>query len=180
MTALMLVAVLLSAAPPVPAAANAFTLETTWRAEDGTERTLSSLKGQKFILAFVYTSCPSTCPLTTAKLKRLDKTLTAKKKQLPIVVLSLDPEHDTPEAVRAYRERYTLTEAKNWSVWVGADESVRKLTMLLDFRYSKNPESKEIMHDNTLYLISETGAVLLALPSLDDTVAPLLERVARK
>jgi|CXWL01.1.fsa_nt_gi protein SCO1/2 len=180
MTALLLAAVLFCAAPANPVAANAFTLDTTWRAEDGSERTLSSLKGRKFILAFVYTSCPSTCPLTTAKLKRLDKELAQKKKPLPIVVLSLDPEHDTPAAVKAYRERYTLQGAKNWSVWVGPEESVRKLTMLLDFRYSQNPQSKEIMHDNTLYLISETGAVLLSLPSLDDTTAPLIDRVAQR
>ncbi len=176
MTVLLLTA-LLAAAPA--STANAFTLETKWRTEDGSERALSTLRGQPFLLSFVYTSCPGTCPLTTAKLKRLDTALKAKHRMMPVVVVSLDPARDTPDAVRAYRERYSLTQATNWSVWVGSEEALRKLTMLLDFKYAKNPESKEIMHDNTVYLISASGAVLVALPSLDDSSAPLIDKATQ-
>ncbi|MBX7115783.1 MAG: SCO family protein [Myxococcaceae bacterium] len=176
MTSLVLAALLY--ATPAPQA-NVFTLETHWRAEDGSDRAFSTLKGRPFVLAFIYTSCPGTCPLTTAKLKRLDAALKAQKTPLPMVVVSLDPEHDTPQAVHHYRERYALEHAEHWSVFVGAEAALRTLTQLLDFKYAQNPESKQIMHDNTVYLISRGGEVLTALSSLDDSSAPLLEQAAQ-
>ncbi|MBX7098852.1 MAG: SCO family protein [Myxococcaceae bacterium] len=150
-------------------------LETRWRTESGEQVSLSARKGRWYALSFVYTSCAGTCPLTTQKLKRLDATLAKAGKPLDVVVVSLDPEHDTPEAVKAYRARHQLTSAKRWSILVGEQEQLRTLTMLLDFKYSKNPESGVIMHDNAVFLVSPSGEVKATMSSLD---GPLDEFVA--
>jgi len=156
-------------------AKNVLALETKWRTEAGEKTTLSAMKGRWYALTFVYTSCAGSCPLTTKKLKRLDAALVSASKPLELVVVSLDPAHDSPEEVAKYRERYGLTGEKRWRVLVGDDAQVRTLTMLLEFKYTKNPESGVILHDNTVFLVAPDGSVKTSMSSLDQ---PLEDFVA--
>lgn len=152
------------------AAKNVLSLETKWRAEDGSRVSLSSMKGKTYALTFVYTSCAGSCPLTTRKLKRLDEALVKARKPLDLIVVSLDPAHDTPEALVAYRARYGLEESKRFRILVGDDAQVRTLTMLLEFKYTRNPESGVIMHDNAVFLIGPDGSVRTSMSSLDQAM----------
>ena len=154
---------------------NVLALQTKWRDESGAKVTLEAWKGRWYGLTFVYTSCAGTCPLTTRKLKRLDAALEKAGKPLELVVVSLDPAHDSPEALVAYRKRYELQNAKRWHVLVGDDAQVRTLTMLLNFKYTTNPESGVILHDNTVFLVAPDGSVKTTMSSLDQ---PLDEFVA--
>ena len=168
-----LIAMWFLAAPTV----NAYAVPTTWRTETNTQVHLDAFKGEQVVLAFVYTSCPGSCPRTTAKLKKLDAALTRSRKAPRFVVLSLDPEHDTPQAVAEYRTRFKLTGKQNWTVLVAPEEELRKITLLLDFRYSKNPDTQEILHDNKVFLLSESGDLLDTMPSLDDAFAEFAAKV---
>lgn len=160
---------------------NVLALETRWRDEAGAPTTLGPWKGRWYALTFVYTSCAGTCPLTTKKLKRLDQALQKAKKPLDLVVVSLDPAHDTPEAIKQYRARYQLEEAKRWHVLVGDDGQVRTLTMLLNFKYTTNPESGVILHDNTVFLVGPDGSVKTSMSSLDQPLDDFLAAIpARK
>ncbi len=149
---------------------NVLSLETKWRAENGSRISLTSMKGKTYVLTFVYTSCAGSCPLTTRKLKRLDAALVKAGKPLELIVVSLDPEKDTPEALVAYRARYGLEESKRFRILVGAETEVRTLTMLLEFKYTKNPESGVIMHDNAVFLVGPDGSVKASMSSLDQTM----------
>ncbi len=171
MTALL--AMILTAGPAV----NAYAVPTTWRTESNTSVRLDTFKGAQVVLAFVYTSCPGSCPLTTAKLKKLDAALARAGKKPHFVVLSLDPAHDTPDAVAEYRARFHLTGKQNWHVLVAPEEELRKITLLLDFRYSKNPDTQDILHDNKVFLLSPTGDLVDSMPSLDDAFADFAARV---
>jgi protein SCO1/2 len=159
---------------------NVLAMETQWRAETGEAMTLSKYAGQWYALTFVYTSCAGTCPLTTAKLKRLAAALDKAGKPLPLVVVSLDPAHDTPEALAAYRKRYGLEGAKRWRILVGDDAQLRALTMLLGFKYARNAESGAISHDNTIYLVAPDGAVRTEMSSLDQPLEAFLAAVPAK
>lgn len=155
-------------------------LETHWKTENGETATLSRWKGQWYALTFVYTSCAGTCPLTTKKLKRLDAALQQAGRPLDIVVVSLDPTHDTPAAVSHYRQKYQLEDARHWHVLVGADDEVRTLTMLLNFKYSTNRESGVILHDNTVFLIGPDGLVRTSMSSLDQPLDAFVQAVPRR
>ncbi len=166
---------LLSAAPDV--SVNVYDTKTQWRDVDGREVTLDAFKGRPVVLSFVYTSCVATCPLTTQKLKALDARLTAAGRQTPVVVISLDPAKDTPEAVAAYRAKHKLEGLSHWHVLVGDEAQVRAFTMMLEFRYSKNPESGIISHDNAVFLIGADGQVRSRVSSLTDAVNELIPMV---
>lgn len=156
---------------------NVLALPTQWRDESGATVSLDAYKAQWFALTFVYTSCAGSCPLTTKKLKRLDAALAKAGKPLPLVVVSLDPTHDTPKMVAEYRARYQLEEASRWHILVGAEANVRTLTMLLGFKYAKNPESGAISHDNTVYLVSPGGNVTTTMSSLDEPLDAFVSAV---
>lgn len=174
MTPILVSLIVASSSAPVTSA-NAYQLKTEWRAEDGRKVELArSYAGEQVILSFVYTSCGATCPLTTKNLQRLERAMKKANKHAKIVVVSLDPEHDTAEAVKAYRAQYGLTGNAGWSVLVGDPGELRKLTMLLDFRFSENPESGAIMHDNKIFLLSERGEVVVMAQSLAEDQASLL------
>lgn len=142
-------------------------LPTTWKTEAGEAVSLEAFKGRWYALTFIYTSCAGSCPLTTKKLKRLDAALEAAGKPLELVVVSLDPKHDSPAMLAQYRARYGIEGATRWKILVGDDEQVRTLTMLLEFKYTKNPESGVILHDNTVYLVDPKGVVRTSMSSLD-------------
>lgn len=156
---------------------NVLALETTWRGEDGKPATLAALQGRWYALSFIYTSCAGSCPLTTKKLKRLDRALEDAGKPLDIVVVSLDPAHDSPAELVKYRERYQLDAASRWRILVGDDAQVRALTMLLDFKYTRNPESGVISHDNTVFLVDPRGDVATSMSSLDQPLEAFVAAV---
>jgi len=159
---------------------NVLALETRWREESGAKSTLSAWKGRWYALTFVYTSCAGTCPLTTKKLKRLDTALVKTGKPLDLVVVSLDPAHDTAEQVKQYRARYQLEDNQRWHVLVGDDAQVRTLTMLLNFKYTTNPESGVILHDNTVFLVGPDGVVKTSMSSLDQPLDEFVAAIPKK
>ena len=151
---------------------NVLALETSWRTEAGATVSLLARKATTYALAFVYTSCPTTCPLTTQKLKKLDAALLKAGKPIDIVVVSLDPTHDTPAAVAEYRVTHGLTQNNRFHVLVGAEPEVRTLTMLLGFRYVRNVETGTITHDNAVFLIGPDGDLVTSMSSLDSALGP--------
>lgn len=63
-----------------------------------------------FVLSFGYTYCPDVCPLTFAILKRLQD-----RWNVAIYVVTVDPERDTPERLRAFAEGMGY----NWTFLTG-------------------------------------------------------------
>jgi protein SCO1/2 len=70
--------------------------------EQGQPFTPSDLKGQ-WTFAFVgYTNCPDICPGSMASLRDTDELLPANLPQPKYLLITADPEHDTPEQLRDY------------------------------------------------------------------------------
>jgi protein SCO1/2 len=58
------------------------------------------------VLSFVYTSCTSVCPMTSATLSELQDKLGSARSLVHIVSISIDPEFDTPARLRDYAGKY--------------------------------------------------------------------------
>ncbi len=153
-------------------------LPTRWRTEAGGEVALEAWRGRWYVLSFVYTSCAGSCPLTTAKLRRLEQALARAGRPLDTVVVSLDPAHDTPRALQAYRARFHLEGARRWHLLVGEAPALRTLTMLLGFHFARNPASGAITHDNAIYLVGPDGTVRASMSSLDEPLGDLVKAAA--
>jgi protein SCO1/2 len=69
---------------------------------DGRPRTLADWKGKVTVVFFGYTQCPDVCPTTMADLAAIRKSLGADGDKLQSVFVTIDPERDTPEILKAY------------------------------------------------------------------------------
>lgn len=72
----------------------------------GKNRTLADFKGKVVVVFFGFTQCPDVCPTTMAELAEVKRQLGADGSRLQAVFISVDPERDTPEVLKAYMENF--------------------------------------------------------------------------
>ena len=68
----------------------------------GRVRSLDEFKGKVVVLFFGYTQCPDVCPGTMTELAQVKQQLGKAGERVQGVFVSLDPERDTPEVLKAY------------------------------------------------------------------------------
>ena len=82
-------------------------LEFELTRSDGTSFRLSEMRGNVVLLFFGYTSCPDECPTTMAVLKQvIDQLGEDEAGKVRVLLITTDPEHDTPEMMQAYVDRF--------------------------------------------------------------------------
>jgi len=69
---------------------------------DGKPRSLADWRGKVIVVFFGYTQCPDVCPTTMAELAQIRTQLGADGDRLETVFVTIDPERDTPEVLKAY------------------------------------------------------------------------------
>jgi protein SCO1/2 len=69
---------------------------------EGRRRTLADFRGKVVVLFFGFTQCPDVCPSTMAELTEVKRSLGADGERVQGVFVTIDPERDTPELLKAY------------------------------------------------------------------------------
>ena len=77
-------------------------LEFSLIGPDGDAFDANSLHGKPTLIFFGFTSCPDVCPTTLTQLSVVIKKLGAKANDIQIVLVSVDPDRDTPEVMKTY------------------------------------------------------------------------------
>lgn len=139
-----------------------------YTAHDGRTVTNQDLKGHVWIADFFYTRCTSACPILTAQLMILQRSIT--DPNVRFVSFTVDPEHDTPEVLDRY--------AKGWggdmSRWflLATDNQTKLHETTLGMRVAAqktNDPLDPIMHSNKFVLVDASGNVRGMYDSTDDT-----------
>jgi len=73
--------------------------------------------GRIVVLNFIYTTCTTVCPLTSQVFSVLDHRLQEGGLKAHLVSISIDPEQDTPERLRAYAARFHASH--DWQHYTG-------------------------------------------------------------
>jgi protein SCO1/2 len=76
---------------------------------DGRMRSMADFKGKVVALFFGYTQCPDACPTTLTELAEAKKQLGAEGAKLQVVFITVDPERDTPQVLKAYMANFDPT-----------------------------------------------------------------------
>lgn len=94
---------------------------------DGERVDLASILAEPrpLMLQFIFTTCPGVCPMMSAIFSAAQRELGADLDEVRWVSISIDPEHDTPERLRAYAERFDA--APRWLFLTGPLEEVVRL-----------------------------------------------------
>lgn len=73
---------------------------------NGQVRHLADFGGKVVVVFFGYTQCPDVCPTTLAELAEVKKLLGKDGERLQALFITVDPERDTPELLKAYMANF--------------------------------------------------------------------------
>lgn len=137
--------------------------------------TLSNLKGRISVVDFIFTSCLGVCPTMTGEMKALQDRL---PKEIQLVSISVDPEHDTPEVLAAYGRAHGA-DPQRWAFLTGDREAVHRLSQD-SFKLLVDPEggsaAEPIVH-STRFVLVDRDAVIRGY--YDSTEREALDRLVR-
>ena len=119
----------------------------------------SAKRGQPQIVSMFYTSCKFTCPLIIDSAKTIESKLTADERaRIGVMMISLDPGRDTPQALARVRVQHDLDSAR-WTLASPAPQDVRAIAALLNIRYRALADG-DFNHTSTLVLLDADGRVV--------------------
>ncbi|CAN5389065.1 SCO family protein [soil metagenome] len=83
------------------------------------------LENKITVVDFFFTSCPNICPVMSKQLSRVQEKF-KDNNSVNIISITVDPEHDTPEVLQTYAERYQVNNT-NWVFLTGNKEKIYSL-----------------------------------------------------
>jgi len=100
------------------------------------------LKGKIFVIYLMYTKCQYMCPLETARLVQVQRILGDRVgKDIFFYGLSIDPENDTPEALRTYAAKYHI--GPGWTFLTGKKDEIELISKRLGLYSEPDPDNKD-------------------------------------
>ncbi len=154
-------------------------IENTFTNQDGHNFKLSERRGKPQLVAMFYTSCRYICPLIIDSGKGIDNALTpAERKNLSILLVSIDPARDTPEALMFIVKKRKL-DTSRWTLARTDEKSVRTLAALLGVRYRVLSDG-EFNHTSALTLLDAEGRVMARTETLGAKPDPVFLAAVKK
>jgi protein SCO1 len=77
--------------------------------QDGKPRAIRDFNGKVVVAFFGYTHCPDVCPTSLAELSQVMQTLGADAAKVQVVMITVDPERDTPDVMKQYVTTFNPT-----------------------------------------------------------------------
>ena len=155
----------------VPAAGDAVP-DFKLRNQDGRMIRLNQFRGKNLLITFIYTRCPlpNFCPLVTRNFANIERRLSADPKlkgKTHLLCVSFDPEHDTPDRLKAYGEEYIGSEAKaafaDWDFAVPDNAVLKEMAKFFDVGISNEPD-QTITHTLSTTLVGRDVKVIKFYP----------------
>ena len=87
----------------------------------GRNVTDANLHGNVWIAMVFFTQCPGVCPMISSRMEQLEKAVS--RPDIKIVSFSVDPEHDTPEAMKAYADKFSA-DPNRWYMLTGPKDTM--------------------------------------------------------
>lgn len=147
--------------PPLPelGAVPAFSLES----QEGTPFGSKQLDGHVWAVAFMFTRCPTVCPRVTRFMQKLQSSAKSKHVDLRLLSISVDPENDTPQVLKAYARRFDA-DLTSWSFLTGDFEAIKKTSeegFKLALEGRADPKAKDfgIVHGSHLVLVDQRAKI---------------------
>lgn len=165
----------------VPAAGDAVP-DFKLRNQDGRAIHLGQFAGKALLVTFIYTRCPAPnyCPLVTRNFAKVDKELAADAAlyaKTHLMCVSFDPEHDTPERLKAYGVTYIGSDAKSvfahWDFAVPEKPVLDEMAKFFDLGMTHEADSS-ITHTLSTTLIGPDGKVVKFYPGNEWTAEQVL------
>jgi protein SCO1/2 len=116
----------------------------------------ADLKGKWRLVFFGYTHCPDTCPTTLNELALALDRLGMAKGAVGIVLISVDPERDTPEVLKSYVASFDAP----ITALTGTQDAVAQAAKAYRVYYAKRPRADagyDMDHSAVIYVMDPEG-----------------------
>ena len=125
------------------------------------------IKGKVVALELIYTTCKYNCPLETARMVQVQKLLGNRMgKDVFFYSITIDPEHDTPEVLKAYAEKYHV--GPGWTFLTGKEADIKLISKKLGL--DKLPTGNDPDgHMPSLLIGNEATGIWMRNSALDNT-----------
>lgn len=148
--------------------------------DGGKPMSLSDLRGKPVLLYFGYTFCPDVCPTTMSDFIRVKQSLGDQADQLTVLMVSVDPDRDTPEVLHRYLGAFD----PSFIGMSGDDATLRKIGSEYGLYYKRhNVEGSSaaylVDHSAAAYLIDKQGRLRMVYSygTPPTVIAPDVERL---
>ena len=132
--------------------------------QNGQTVTNDDLRGRIWIADFIFTRCKGPCPLMTARMLEMQRALT-KTPEVKLVSVTVDPEYDTPEVLKASAEA-NHADPDRWKFLTG-DKAVIEKLVTEGFMQHLAEENGEPVH-GTMFLIVDGNGMVRSARMLED------------
>ncbi|MCG2460686.1 SCO family protein [Flavobacteriaceae bacterium F89] len=133
-----------------------YNLPSVWTDQDGKEIELKKLKGKVLVMVMFYTSCKIACPRLVADMRNIEKQVPQEdKEKVKFIMISIDPETDTPERLKTYAQENQMDSDK-WLFLRGSQEDTREFAAVLAVSY-KQISPMDFSHSNIISVFNQGG-----------------------
>ncbi|WP_423740311.1 SCO family protein [Flavobacterium columnare] len=155
-----------------------FNLTSQWKTQDNKTIYLENLKGKVSVMVMIYTSCKAACPRLVADMRDIESKIPKNKlTQLNFVLVSIDPENDTPEKLKKFAKE-NLMNAPHWTFLQGNTNTVQEFANVLAVKYKKI-SPMDFSHSNIISVSNKNGELIYQQEGLgvnnENTIHKIIE-----
>lgn len=99
--------------------------EFSFTDQNGKTITNADYQGKVYVVEFFFTTCPSICPIMNENMVKIQNDYLGNP-NLGIASFTIDPEHDTPQVLKAYAEKKGMTKPQ-WHLLTGDKKEIYEL-----------------------------------------------------
>lgn len=124
------------------------------------------IKGKVVAINFMYATCHDSCPLETAKLRQVQEALGDRVgRDIFMYSITITPEHDTPESLKAYMEKFKV--GPGWQFLTGNEADITLLRKKLGL-YDGEEQEKSEGHTMSMIVGNEATGQWIKRSSFDN------------
>jgi protein SCO1 len=128
--------------------------------QSGALRGLDMHRGHPVLVTMFYGSCDVACPLLIDTLRSFERSLTpAERAHIRVLLISIDPEHDTTESLRALATARRI-DLSRWTLVHTDEATVRKIAAVLGIQYRRLPDGN-YNHASVISLLTPRGEIAM-------------------
>ena len=136
-----------------------FNLTSKWNTEEGEVIQLENLKGKTLVMVMIYTTCKAACPRLVADMRNIETKIPKENiKDLRFVLVSIDPETDTPTRLKEFAKE-NLMDGEQWTFLQGTESGVREFADVLAVKY-KQISPMDFSHSNIISVFNPKGELV--------------------
>ena len=137
-----------------------FHLTSQWEDQRHQSYPLDALRGKTLVVVMIYTSCKTACPLLVADMKKIEKQIKpAYLDRVSLVLVSIDPETDTPERLAEFAKTGGM-DAPQWVFLRSTEAATQEFANVLSMKYKKI-SPVDFSHSNIISVFNPDGELIL-------------------